>query len=119
MLPVSTDTRQLDRRGGGLFGANPLTGSIGVVTINMPWLGYRAETEDEFIRLLDNLLEIGRDSLEIKRKVLERLIDQQLYPYSSFYLRDIKQRTGQWWHNHFSTIGLSRTQRSRGQPAWV
>jgi ribonucleoside-triphosphate reductase len=100
------DTRQLARRGGGLFGANPLTGSIGVVTINLPRLGRRAADEVEFMALLDHQLELARDSLEIKRKNLERLTDAHLYPYSSFYLRSIHERTGAWWSNHFSTIGL-------------
>lgn len=100
------DTRQLERRGGGLFGSNPLTGSVGVVTINLPRLGFLAADEADFLQRLDRLLDIARDSLECKRKVLERLTDQGLYPYSAHYLRSIKQRTGSWWHNHFATIGL-------------
>ncbi|MFW5858925.1 MAG: ribonucleoside triphosphate reductase [Planctomycetota bacterium] len=100
------DTRELDRRGGGLFGANPLTGSIGVVTINMPRLGHRSASEAEFLERLAVVMDQAKASLEIKRKVLERLTDNKLYPYSSFYLRHMKQRHGKWWHNHFSTIGL-------------
>lgn len=100
------DTRHLQKRGGGLFGANPLTGSIGVVTINMAAIGYRAETEDAFFRHLDHLMEIARTSLETKRKVLEQLTDKGLYPYIRFYLRDVKKRFGSYWENHFSTIGL-------------
>lgn len=100
------DTRKLDRRGGGLFGANPLTGSIGVVTLNMARLGYRARDESEFLEKLDALMHLAKTSLEIKRKVLEKLTGKHLYPYSKFYLRSIKQRFGTYWHNHFSTIGL-------------
>ena len=100
------DLRSLDRRGGGLFGANPLTGSIGVVTINMPRLGYLAANDGDFFHRLDQLLEIARTSLEIKRKVLERFTDQNLYPYTKYYLRNIKKSQGQYWHNHFATIGL-------------
>ncbi|TVR42803.1 MAG: ribonucleoside triphosphate reductase [Planctomycetota bacterium] len=100
------DTRKLDKRGGGLFGANPLTGSIGVVTMNLPRLGHTCASEDEFIERLLALMDLAKDSLEIKRKTLERLTDARLYPYSSYYLSSIKERRGQWWHNHFSTIGL-------------
>ncbi|MFA7172175.1 MAG: ribonucleoside triphosphate reductase [Kiritimatiellia bacterium] len=100
------DTRELIKRGGGLFGANPQTGSIGVVTINMPRLGYLAEDEGEFIARLDSLMTIARNSLEIKRKVLEQFTKQELYPYTSFYLRQVYQRFEKFWQNHFSTIGL-------------
>jgi ribonucleoside-triphosphate reductase len=100
------DLRGLEKRGGGLFGANPLTGSIGVVTINMPRLGYLAAHETEFLERLGDLMDIARDSLEIKRKVLERFTDNNLYPYTKHYLRGIRERFGQYWKNHFSTIGL-------------
>ncbi|MBN1885169.1 MAG: ribonucleoside triphosphate reductase [Candidatus Krumholzibacteriota bacterium] len=100
------DLRTLEKRGGGLFGANPLTGSIGVVTINMPRLGHLSADEDEFLRRLGHLMEIGRTSLETKRKVLERFTDNDLYPYTKFYLRNMKERNDSYWHNHFSTIGL-------------
>ncbi|MGD8452805.1 MAG: ribonucleoside triphosphate reductase [Phycisphaerae bacterium] len=100
------DLRHLAKRGGGLFGANPLTGSIGVVTINMPRLGYLAQSEDDFLGRLDLLMEIARASLETKRKVLEQLTERNLYPYSRFYLRHIKERHDRYWHNHFATIGL-------------
>lgn len=100
------DTRQLAKRGGGLFGANPLTGSIGVVTLNLPRIGHEAENEAAFLRILDHRMDLARDSLETKRKVLERLTEQQLYPYAAFYLGDMKQRHGSYWHNHFATIGL-------------
>jgi len=100
------DNTQLEMRGGGLFGAHPLTGSVGVVTINMPRLGYTSKTEQEFFDNLAKLMDLARDSLETKRKLLERLTASNLYPYTTFYLRGIKERTGQYWKNHFSTIGL-------------
>jgi len=100
------DKRELTKRGGGLFGANPQTGSIGVVTINMPRLGYLAKDEEEFFSRLDGLMAIARNSLEIKRKVLEQFTAQDLYPYTKFYLRQVYQRFGCYWQNHFSTIGL-------------
>lgn len=100
------DNRELHKRGGGLFGAAPLTGSIGVVTINLPRIGYVAETEKEFFEKLDILMDIAKESLEIKRKLVEKLTDQGLYPYTKFYLAPIKQRRGEYWSNHFSTIGL-------------
>lgn len=100
------DNRQLEYRGGGLFGSNPLTGSIGVVTINMPRLGFLANSEEEFFNLLGEKMDIARNSLECKRKILENFTDKDLYPYTKFYLRDIKARFGCYWKNHFSTIGL-------------
>ncbi len=100
------DKRELNKRGGGLFGANPQTGSIGVVTINMPRLGYLADGEEDFLARLDALMAVARNSLEIKRKVLEQFTQQDLYPYTKFYLRNVFQRFGTYWQNHFSTIGL-------------
>ena len=100
------DNRELRKRGGGLFGSNPLTGSIGVVTINMPRIGHRAKDEDEFYRILEELMELAKESLEIKRKTLEKFTDGGLYPYSKFYLRSVVKRFGEYWKNHFSTIGL-------------
>ena len=100
------DNRELKKRGGGLFGANPLTGSIGVVTLNLPRIGYTQKTEDGFFERIGELMDIARDSLEIKRKTLERFTDSGLYPYSSYYLSYIKQGLGSYWRNHFSTIGL-------------
>jgi ribonucleoside-triphosphate reductase len=100
------DNRELHKRGGGLFGANPLTGSIGVVTINMPRLGYLATTEEEYFKRLGELMDLAKESLEIKRKVLERLMDYGLYPFARYYLTDIKKRFGSYWQNHFATIGL-------------
>ena len=100
------DNRQLEYRGGGLFGSNPLTGSIGVVTINLPKIGYQVKNKDEFFEVLKDRMELAKESLEIKRKLLERLTEGGLYPYTKFYLRDIKSRFGVYWKNHFSTIGL-------------
>ena len=100
------DKRELNKRGGGLFGANPQTGSIGVVTINMPRLGHVAKDEADFLARLDGLMAIARNSLEIKRKVLEQFTAQDLYPYTRFYLRKVFERFGCYWQNHFSTIGL-------------
>lgn len=100
------DTRTLEKKGGGLFGANPLTGSIGVVTINMPRIGYLSKNEAEFMENLEKKLILAKESLEIKRKVLERFTDQNLYPYTKYYLKGIKERFDEYWKNHFSTIGL-------------
>ena len=100
------DNRQLEKRGGGLFGANPLTGSIGVVTINLPRIGLKSKSEKEFMDRLRELMVIARDSLEIKRKVLEHFTDCNLYPYTKFYLRNIKEQHSNFWKNHFSTIGV-------------
>jgi ribonucleoside-triphosphate reductase len=100
------DNRELQKRGGGLFGANPLTGSIGVVTINMPRLGYLAKDGYEFIAELERLMVLAKESLEIKRKVLEKFTEGNLYPYAKFYLRGVNARLGSYWKNHFSTIGL-------------
>ncbi len=100
------DNRELHKRGGGLFGANPLTGSIGVVTINMPRLGYESKNKKEFYQKLDRLMDLAKESLETKRKLVEGLTEKGLYPYTKFYLDAIKMRRNEYWANHFSTIGL-------------
>lgn len=100
------DQTELRKRGGGLFGANPQTGSIGVVTINMPRLGFTSVDENDFLEKLSRLMELAKESLEIKRKTLERFTEVGLYPYSKFYLRMVRQRYGEYWKNHFATIGL-------------
>jgi anaerobic ribonucleoside-triphosphate reductase len=100
------DNRELRKRGGGFFGANPLTGSIGVVTLNIPRIGYLSKDEDEFFEKLEGLMEVAKQSLEIKRKVLESFTDNGLYPYSKRYLRHVKEAYGKFWKNHFSTIGI-------------
>ena len=100
------DQKELRKRGGGLFGANPQTGSIGVVTINMPRLGFTSVDEKDYLLKLERLMELAKESLEIKRKAIERFTTIGLYPYSKFYLRQVHQRFGQYWKNHFATIGL-------------
>jgi len=100
------DNRKLAMRGGGLFGSSPLTGSVGVVTINLPRIGYQANSKESFFKTLGELMELAKQSLEIKRKLLERLTDEHLYPYTNFYLRHVKKRFGKYWKNHFSTIGI-------------
>jgi len=100
------DNRELKKRGGGLFGANPLTGSIGVVTINLPRIGYKSKTKEEFLSQLLDLMQIAYESLETKRDVLEKFTDDGLYPYAKHYLAGVKERFGGYWSNHFSTIGL-------------
>lgn len=100
------DQKELRKRGGGLFGANPQTGSIGVVTINLPRIGFVSGDEKDFFSRLEKLMELAKESLELKRKVVERFTEGGLYPYSRFYLNSIKKRFDQYWKNHFSTIGL-------------
>ncbi len=100
------DNRSLEKKGGGLFGSNPLTGSIGVVTLNMPRLAYLSDDEHDFFVRLEPLMVMAKQALEIKRKVLERLTEGNLYPYARYYLRNIKEHLGSYWKNHFSTIGL-------------
>jgi ribonucleoside-triphosphate reductase len=94
------------KRRGGLFSSNPLTGSIGVVTVNLPKIGYLAKNEDEYFETLDNIMNCAMRSLEIKRAFVEKLTEEGLYPYSKFYLRNVKDITGHYWSNHFSTIGI-------------
>ncbi len=101
------DNRELRKRGGGLFGANPLTGSIGVVTLNLPRLGYVSANKEEFYSKLTALMDLAKKSLEIKRGMIEKLTDNGLYPYSRYYLQGIKERFGEYWRNHFNTIGIN------------
>ncbi|MFO7807410.1 MAG: ribonucleoside triphosphate reductase, partial [Candidatus Moraniibacteriota bacterium] len=100
------DNRELHKRMGGLFGAAPLTGSIGVVTINLPRIGYLAKDRKDFFRRLDKLMDTAKESLEIKRKTIEKFTQSGLYPYAKFYLKNIYKRRGAYWSNHFSTIGI-------------
>lgn len=100
------DKRELRKRGGGLFGSNPMTGSIGVYTVNLPRIGYLATDKADFFARLKRVAELGKVSLEIKRKIIEHQTDRGLYPYSAHYLRNVKSRTGEYWFNHFNTIGL-------------
>lgn len=100
------DNRVLRKRGGGLFGANPLTGSIGITTINLPRLGYLYKNKRDLKKHLKELMDMCRNILETKRKIIEKNTEEGLYPYSKFYLEDIKARFGEYWKNHFNTIGI-------------
>jgi len=103
------------RKRGGLFAANPLTGSIGVVTINLPRIGYEAAKERKslegakgrFFAILGERMDIAKESLVVKRAELESLTERNLYPYCSFYLSDIYKRNKVYWRNHFNTIGIN------------
>ena len=101
------DNRELRKRGGGLFGANPLTGSIGVVTLNLARVGYLAKNKEEYFEKIGRLMDLAKESLEFKRKVLEKFTEEGLYPYSRHYLEVIKERFNEYWKNHFNTIGLN------------
>ncbi len=97
---LQLDLRELLKRGNGLFGSAEQTGSVGVVTLNCARLGYlHAGDEPALLARVDELLTLGRDSLEIKRKFVQRLIDQGLFPYTRRYLRTLR--------NHFSTLGVN------------
>ncbi|WP_297212770.1 MULTISPECIES: ribonucleoside triphosphate reductase [Thermodesulfovibrio] len=113
------ETKELKHRGGGLFGSNPLTGSIGVVTISLPRIGYLSNSEEEFFDKLLWLMEIAKTSLEIKRKVLERFTEAGLYPYSRHYLSSVKEKTGAYWANHFSTIGIIGMNEAIANARWL
>lgn len=96
---LQLDLRELRARGGGLFGSAEMTGSVGVVTINMPRIGYISKTKEEFFERLGELMDIAKESLELKRKVVTQNIEQGLLPYTKRYLKTL--------HNHFATIGLN------------
>jgi len=98
--------KELYKRGGGLFGSAPLTGSIGVCTINLPRIGYLSKTKKDFFERLSHLMDLAKESLEIKRKTLEDFMEKGLYPYSKYYLASVKQLRGSYFGNHFATIGL-------------
>ncbi len=100
------NNKELIKRGGGLFGSQPLTGSVGVVTINLPRIGYLSKTNEEFYSRLTDMMDLARDSLELKRKVLDNFIEKGLYPYTKHYLSSVKKLRGSYFGNHFSTIGL-------------
>jgi len=103
-----------NRGGGGLFGSGSLTGSIGVVTIDMPRIGYLSkinstnldQAQKEFFKRLGKIMNLAKESLEIKRKAIEGFIEKGLYPYSKHYLASVKKMRGKYYGNHFSTIGL-------------
>lgn len=92
------DLRELRKKSGGFFGSGESTGSIGVVTLNLPRLAYLSKTEDEFFFRLQRLMDIAARSLDTKRTIITRLLNENLYPYTKAYLGS--------FHNHFSTIGL-------------
>ena len=92
------DLRELRKKSGGFFGSGESTGSVGVVTINMPRIAYLAENEEDFYKRLDKLLDISARSLKVKRTVITKLLEEGLYPYTKRYLGT--------FNNHFSTIGL-------------
>ncbi len=100
------DNRELYKRGGGLFGSSPKTGSIGVVTINLPRIGYTSKTKTEYFERLTKLMELAKESLEIKRKALDNYMEKGLYPYSRHYLEEMKKMRNTYFGNHFSTIGI-------------
>jgi len=101
------DKRELyNRGGGGLFGSGALTGSIGVVTINLPRIGYLSKTKKDFFKRLAEVMDLAKESLEIKRKALENFMEKGLYPYSRYYLAGVKKMRNSYFGNHFSTIGL-------------
>lgn len=98
--------RELLRRGGGLFGANPMTGSIGVASLNLPRVAYLSEDEGDFFSRLAHLASTAVTALEVKRKTLDRFAEAGLYPFTKRWLRPVKERFGSYFANHFSTIGV-------------
>lgn len=95
----------LKKRGNGLFGSNPLTGSIGVVTLNLPRAA-KCSSKEHFFSRLKELCILAKDSLEIKRKIIEEQTKNGLYPYSAKFLQGVYDRSGEYWSNHFNTIGI-------------
>mgnify|MGYP003585957681 CR=1 FL=1 len=100
------DTSELRKRGGGLFGSNPLTGSIGVVTLNLPRLAFESANREEFRQKVAAYATLAKESLEIKRTLIEKETARGMYPFSARYLDGVKKREGSYWANHFSTIGV-------------
>ena len=96
---LQMDLRELRNKTGGLFGAGDLTGSIGVVTLNLPKLAYLAQSEDDFLELIEEYAELAKDSLEYKRKVINNNLEAGMFPWSKRYLKNA-------YKGHFSTIGL-------------
>lgn len=105
------DLRELRKKSGGFFGSGESTGSVGVVTINLPALAYQSETEDDFYKRLSKMMDISARSLDIKRKVITRLLEEGLYPYTKRYLGS--------FHNHFSTIGLVGMNEAAENAKWL
>ena len=105
------DLRELRKKTGGFFGSGESTGSIGVVTINMPRIAYLAEDEEDFYKRLDHVMDISARSLSIKRGIISRLLDEGLYPYTKRYLGSFE--------NHFSTIGLVGMNEAGLNAKWI
>ena len=105
------DLRELRKKSGGFFGSGESTGSVGVVTINMPRIAYLAENEEDFYRRLDRLMDISARSLHIKRTVITKLLNEGLYPYTKRYLGT--------FDNHFSTIGLIGMNEAGLNAKWI
>lgn len=105
------DLRELRKKTGGFFGSGESTGSVGVVTINMPRIAYQSKDEKEFYRCLDHMMDIAARSLKTKREVITRLLDEGLYPYTKRYLGTFE--------NHFSTIGLIGMNEAGLNAAWL
>jgi len=105
------DLRELRKKSGGFFGSGESTGSVGVVTINMPRIAYLSENEEEFMRRLDKMMDISARSLDMKRSVITKLLDNGLYPYTKRYLGTFA--------NHFSTIGLVGMNEAGLNAKWI
>ena len=105
------DLRELRKKSGGFFGSGESTGSVGVVTINMPRIAYQSENEDEFFARLDRLMDLSARSLHVKRTVITKLLDEGLYPYTRRYLGTFE--------NHFSTIGLVGMNEAGLNAKWI
>ena len=105
------DLRELRKKSGGYFGSGESTGSVGVVTINMPRIAYLSKTEEEFYKRLDRMMDIAARSLKVKRDIISRLLDEGLYPYTKRYLGT--------FNNHFSTIGLIGMNEACLNAGWI
>ena len=105
------DLRELRKKSGGFFGSGESTGSVGVVTINMPRIAYQSANEEEFFERLDKLMDIAARSLHVKRTVITKLLDEGLYPYTKRYLGT--------FNNHFSTIGLLGMNEAGLNAKWI
>lgn len=108
---LQLDKRELKKKTGGLFGSGEKTGSVGVVTINLPRIAYNSENENEFFDKLNNVMETAKRSLEIKRRVISKFMDEGLYPYAKRYLGN--------FDTHFSTIGLVGLNEAALNASWV
>ena len=104
------DKRELRKRGGGLFGSDEFTGSLGVVTINLPQIGYLAKDEEQFFVRLDYLMDLAKESLCIKRKVIQKLLDNGLFPYTKRYLKKLESKKAEK-STDVSPLNLTETHR--------